>query len=139
MPTPSHAIEAERSMPVVAGVVETLNAITIGVLQLEAALSVVAHLASTADPDPMAQAMALQAYVRDARLGEDALLYAAALEARVTARAAWSAEHDPRRQSNAHSVIEAAARFPMSDTSEGIRFDAPAFQEMVLFIEELPW
>ena len=135
----SQAIRPDGATPAANGVLEILNANPIGVDQLEAALSVVAQLPATSDRDPMAQVTALQAYVRNAQLGDDALLYAAALDARVTALAAWIAEHDPQRQWNAQAVIEAAARFPMSDLREGIRFDAPAFQEMILFIEELPW
>lgn len=135
----TEAPRAEGATPFVAGVVETLNAIPIGVAQLDAALSVVADLPATGDRDPMAQAAALQADVRDTQLGDDALLYAAALDARVTALAGWTAVHDPQRQWNTQAVIEAAARFPLSDLPNGIGFDAPAFQEMILFIEELPW
>jgi hypothetical protein len=87
-------LRVERATQLVAGMVETLKAIPIGVAQLDAALSVVVDLPATGDHDPMAQAAALRACVRDAELGDHPLLYAAALDARVTALAGWTAEHE---------------------------------------------
>lgn len=43
------------------------------------------------------------------------------------------------RQSDAESVIEAASRFPLSESDDGVIFEPGGFQEMILFIEELPW
>jgi hypothetical protein len=36
-------------------------------------------------------------------------------------------------------VIEAASRFPLSESDDGVIFEPGGFQEMILFIEELPW
>lgn len=69
----------------------------------------------------------------------DDAVVAAALHARVTAFAKWTAAHDRDRQSNAEAVIEATARFPLGDCDSGVAFDPAGFQEMILFIEELPW
>ncbi|WHU04396.1 hypothetical protein [Sphingomonas sp. NIBR02145] len=80
----------------------------------------------------------LQPYARDAGFADDALA-GAALHARVTALAKWTAAHDPLRQSDAEAIVEAAARHPLVEGEAGIGFEAPAFQEMILFIEELPW
>jgi hypothetical protein len=63
----------------------------------------------------------------------------AALAARVEALGRWQAEHDPQRQSNQEAMVEAAARFPMTERAGGPEFEPAAFQEMILFIEELPW
>jgi hypothetical protein len=85
-----------------------------------------------------AQALVLQEFARDNGLGESPLV-SAALHARVAALAKWTALCDPRREENAEAVVEAAARYPLSDLAGGVGFEAEGFQEMVLFIEELPW
>lgn len=43
------------------------------------------------------------------------------------------------RQSDARSVLEAAVRFPLSDTDSGIGFESRGFQEPILFADDLPW
>lgn len=122
----------------VASATARLNAVPLSGAQVAAALEVLALLPAKHREDPRSQAAVLQAYARDVGLAEDALA-GAALHARVTALAKWTAAHDPLRQSNAEAVIEAAARHPLVETDGGIGFEAPAFQEMILFIEELPW
>ena len=116
---------------------DRLNAVPLSGPQLEAALEILAALPAHLRALPAAQSLALQAYAREAGFEEEAA--SAALHARVTALAKWTAAHDPERQSDARSVLEAAARFPFSEGECGIMFDAAGFQEMVLFIEELPW
>ncbi|MET0245682.1 MAG: hypothetical protein ABW182_02945, partial [Sphingomonas sp.] len=61
------------------------------------------------------------------------------LHARVAALTKWTEAHDPLRQSDAEAVVEAAARQPLVETAAGVGFEAPALQELILFIEELPW
>lgn len=63
----------------------------------------------------------------------------AALHARVTALTKWTAARDPERQSDVRSVLEATARFPLSDTDAGIGFEAAGFEELILIIDDLPW
>lgn len=120
-----------------ASATDRLNAVPFSGVQVAAALEVLAMLPPTHRDDPRSQAAVLQAYARDAGFAEDALA-GAALHARVTALAKWTAAHDPLRQSDAEAVIE-AARHPLVETEAGVGFEAPAFQEMILFIEELPW
>jgi hypothetical protein len=117
---------------------DRLNAVPLSGAQVAAALEVLALLPAAHRDDPRSQALVLQAYVRDAGFAEDTFA-GAALHARVTALAKWTAGHDPLRQSDAAAVIEAAARHPLVETEAGIGFEAPAFQEMILFMEELPW
>lgn len=114
-----------------------LNGVAISAFQLQSALEVLARLPAHLRGIPHVQALALQAFADDEGFTDDCA--SAALHARVTALAKWTAAHDPDRQSNAEAVIEAAARFPMTDEPTGIAFDPAGFQEMVLFIEELPW
>jgi len=64
---------------------------------------------------------------------------ALALAARTEALAVWTAKHDPRREWDAEAVLAAAAQFPIAMTADGYAFDAAGFQEMILFVEELPW
>lgn len=66
-------------------------------------------------------------------------LRAAALQARVTALADWIETHDPAHQSESAALREAAARHLLSASDSGIGFEASGFQELVLFLEELPW
>ncbi len=120
-----------------ASVTDRLNAVPLSGAQLAAALKVLAMLPSTHRNDPRSQATVLQAYAHDAGFAEDAVA-GAALHARVTALAKWTTAHDPLRQSDAEAVVEAAARHPLVDTAGGIGFEGAAFQEMILFIEELP-
>ncbi|MDP5280085.1 hypothetical protein Q9Q95_14230 [Sphingomonas sp. DG1-23] len=117
---------------------DRLNAIILAGPQLAAALEVLAMLPAGRRADPYAQAEVLQAYARDARFADD-VVAGAALHARVTALAKWTAAHDPLRQSGPEAVLEAAARHPLVETEAGIGFEGAAFQEMVLFVEELPW
>jgi hypothetical protein len=119
------------------GPIERLNAVIITGRQLEAALAVLAALPVDLHQRPDAQTLALQAYAREAGFEDERA--SAALHARVTALAKWTAEHDPERQSNAEAVLEAAARFPLGDTDAGINFEPAGFQELVLFIEDLPF
>jgi hypothetical protein len=114
-----------------------LNAVALSAANIQAALEVLARTPPQAQGNPRAQAAFLRAYVRDAALPDDAVV-AAALHARVTALAKWTATHDPDRQS-AEAVIEATAGFPLGDCDSGVAFDPAGFQEMILFIEELPW
>lgn len=114
---------------------DLLNAVPVSPAQIEAALEVLAALPAHLRARPHAQA--LQAYAREAGFEEDAA--SAALHARVTALAKWTAAHDPERQSDVRSVLEAAARFPLSDTEAGIGFEAGGFQELILFIDDLPF
>lgn len=118
--------------------IERLNAVQLTGTQIAAALRALALLPAANRDDPRAQAVLLQAYARDAGFAEEGLA-GAALHARVSALAKWTAAHDPLRQSDAEAVMEAAARHPLVETEAGIGFEAPAFQEMILFIEELPW
>lgn len=118
--------------------VDILNAVPLAGAQLSAALEILARLPAAHCSDPRSQAMVLQAYARDARFADNALA-GAALHARVTALAKWTSAHDPLRQSDPVAVMEAAARHPLVETDTGIGFEGAAFQEMVLFIEELPW
>lgn len=114
-----------------------LNAVSISGLQLEAALEVLAALPAHLRSRPGAQALALQAYAKEAGF-EDADA-SAVLHARVTALAKWTAVHDPERQSDPRSVLEAATRFPLSEAGAGIVFEPGGFQELILFIDDLPW
>lgn len=116
---------------------DLLNAAPVSAAQLEAALEVLATLPAHLRASPHAQALALQAYAREAGFEEEAA--SAALHARVTAPAKWTAAHDPEHQSDARSVLEAAARFPLGDTEDGIGFEASGFQELMLFIDDLPF
>lgn len=129
-------VSASASSPTNA--IGRLNVIPLVGAQLSAALEILALLPDERRTDPHAQAMALQAYARDAGFVDD-MIAAAALHARVTALTKWTAANDPGRQSDANAVIEAAARFPLEDGVGGITFEPGGFQEMVLFIEELPW
>jgi hypothetical protein len=115
-----------------------LNAVSFAPVQIEGALEAVAMLPLAAQRDPVAQSLALQKYARDTGIGEDAAV-SAALHARVAALAKWTAAHDPNRQSSPDAIIAAAAHFPLVSLSNGIGFEPAGFQEMILFIEELPW
>jgi hypothetical protein len=117
--------------------IDNLNAVHISGPQLEAALQVLATLPAHLQALPEAQARALHAYASEA--GFEADHAAAALHARVTALAKWTAAHDPERQSDARAVLEAAGRFPLGVTESGIGFEPGGFQELVLFIDSLPW
>lgn len=116
---------------------ERLNAVLVNGLELQAALERLESLPARSRGDPRAQALALQAFVEEEMDGN--IFASAALHARATALTKWTAAHDPQRQSNAKSVIDAAARFPLNEGAAGIEFEAAGFQEMILFIEELPW
>jgi hypothetical protein len=115
-----------------------LNAVAVAPAQLTAALETLSLLPQGAQRDPRAQAFALQAYAGEAGLGDDPTL-SAALHARVTALAKWTAAHDPGRQSDPEAVIAASSQFRLSALATGIGFEPAGFQEMILFIEELPW
>jgi hypothetical protein len=115
-----------------------LNSVALTSAQIAAALQVIALLPEGQRVDPRAQAMVLQAYALDAGFTDEAIA-GAALHARVTALAKWTAAHDPLRQSDPSAVFEATARHPLVETDDGIGFEGSSFQEMVLFIEELPW
>jgi hypothetical protein len=117
---------------------DRLNAVPLSGAQVAAALEVLSLLPAAHRDDPRSQATVLQAYARDAGFADDATA-GAALHARVTSLKKWTAANDPLRQSNAEAVMEAAALHPLVEIDGGIGFEAPAFQEMILFIEELPW
>lgn len=116
---------------------DRLNAVAVSSSQLEAALDVLAALPAHLQARPAAQALALRAYAKEAGFEEDDA--SAVLHARVTALAKWMEAHDPERQSDARSVLEAAARFPLGETESGIGFEPGGFQELILFIDDLPW
>ncbi|WP_221262556.1 hypothetical protein [Sphingomonas kyeonggiensis] len=115
-----------------------LNAVAITAGQFQGAMETLAALPDPARRDPAAQAIALQAYASDAGLGEDPLV-SAALHARITALAKWTTAWDPDRQSDVQAVIDSAVRFPLSAGVNGIAFEPAGFQELILFIEALPW
>ncbi|MBC9030792.1 hypothetical protein IAG41_00150 [Sphingomonas sp. JC676] len=118
--------------------IEALNAPLFTGAQIAAALEVLAMLPEAHRDNPHAQAAVLQAYARDAGL-RDETISAVALHARVTALAKWTAAHDPQRQSDPEAVLEAAARHSLSESGSGVAFEPTGFQELILFIEELPW
>jgi hypothetical protein len=64
---------------------------------------------------------------------------AAAIHARALALVNWRAAHDPHGESNDEALLEAAARFPLTEQAGEPGFEAAGFQELALFIEELPW
>lgn len=115
-----------------------LNSVTLTGAQIAAALQLLALMPAGQQENPRAQAMVLQAYALDAGFADEAIA-GAALHARVTALAKWTAADDPLRQSDPGALIEATARHPLVETEAGIGFEGAAFQEMILFIEELPW
>jgi hypothetical protein len=116
---------------------DLLNGVTLSGPQIEAALEILAALSEHLRVRPAAQALALQAYAREAGFQEEHA--PAALHARVTALAKWTATRDPERQSDVRSVMEATARFPLAETDAGIGFEPGGFQELILFIDDLPW
>ena len=121
----------------ISSAMERLNGVKISAAQIQTALERLSSLPAHLRDKPPAQALALQALVTEEALPED---YAsAALHARVVALAKWAALCDPNRQSDAEAVIEAASRFPLSESDDGVIFEPGGFQEMILFIEELPW
>ena len=127
------------AIPVSAGdTVAVLNDETVTPRQIEAALCVLEELPDAQRRDPVLRANALQAYACEAGPGDEAVA-SAALEARITALARWTDSHDPERQSDAQAVLCAAARFPLAEIGGDIGFEPTGFQEMILFIEELPW
>lgn len=87
---------------------------------------------------PRTQALILQAFARDAGFDNETIA-GAALHARATALAKWTVTHDPDRHSAGSVVMEAAARFPLREGKHGIEFEPAGFQELLLFIEKLPW
>lgn len=121
----------------IASAMARLNAVTLSAAQLQGALECVASLPGHLRDHPTAQALALQAFAQDEALADDDA--AAALHARIAALGRWTAVHDPERQSDAEAVIDAASRFPLSESDDGVIFEPGGFQEMILFIEELPW
>jgi len=133
----SNAVRQERSAPA-GDPTARLSAVELSAAQIEAALRVLATLPREEADNPLAQAAALQDYARACSSGCDVLV-ATALHARVTALAKWTAAFDPERQSDAEAVLEATARFPLSELPDGIGFEPGGFQELILFIEELPW
>lgn len=84
----------------------------------------------------MMQIAFAQTYTAEA--GFEEAFASAALHARVTALAKWTAAHDPDRQSDARSALKAAARFPPFETA-GTGFEPGGFQELILFIDDLRW
>jgi hypothetical protein len=116
----------------------SLNAVTLSSAEIATALQVAALLPQAAQREPISQAEALQTHVAEAGRG-GAPAASAALHARLTALAKWTGTHDPGRQSDPEAVIAAAAQFPLSDLDTGVGFEPAGFQEMILFIEELPW
>ncbi|MDT8760528.1 hypothetical protein MZO42_17645 [Sphingomonas psychrotolerans] len=129
---------ASASIEFASGATGQFNSIALTPAQFGAALQVLAMLPAIERVDPRAQAKALQAYARGAGFTDEALA-GAALHARVTALARWTAAHDPLRQSDPQAVIEAAARHHLVGTDCGVGFEGASFQELILFIEELPW
>jgi hypothetical protein len=115
-----------------------LNAVAIDARQIEAALQRRVLLPAEQRGDPAAQAASFLAYARDASLA-DPTNVALALHARVAALDHWAATHDPAAQLDQAALHEAAARMPLSDGGDGAAFEAAGFQELLLFIEELPW
>lgn len=137
LPMQPAAKPRDMDMSIDMSATDRLNAVPISGPQLEAALEILAALPAHLRAGPAAQALALQAYAREAGFEEDAA--SAALHARVAALAKWTAAHDPDRQSDARSVLEAVARFPLGETEAGIGFEPGGFQALILFIDELPW
>lgn len=132
----SQAINPETATPL--DVMGALNAVTFAAAHIQGALEALAMLPPRAQKDPLVQALQFQAYVREAALPDEPMV-SASLHARITALAKWTAAHDPARQSDAEAVIAATARYPLSEVADGIGFEPSGFQEMILFIEELPW
>jgi len=115
----------------------SLNAVAIGAADLEAAMKMLAAMPDSRR-DPAIRRRALRQFACDAGFADEERA-GAALHARITALSNWIERHDPHGQSDPQAVLEAAARFPLSELSAGFGFDPAGFQEMVLFIEELPW
>ena len=126
-----------RTRPRAARSPESLNMVAISASHLDAAMKVLAAMPAS-HRDPSIERRALQQVARDAGFAE-AERAGAALDARITALSNWIEAHDPHRQSDAQAVLEAAARFPLGAFPGGLGFDPAGFQEMVLFLEELPW
>jgi len=115
-----------------------LNAVHLTGERISAALEALAMLPGVHRDDPRSQALVLQACARDAGF-EDDVIAGAAMHARVTALAKWIAVHDPARQSGPDAIAEATARHPLVESEHGIAFEPSGFQELILFIDELPW
>ncbi|MBT2189405.1 hypothetical protein [Sphingobium nicotianae] len=134
----SEAISAGGAIEEGSAVLDSLNLAKFSAPQIDTALRLVEQLSAPERGDPVSCRSALQAYARGAGF-DDAILAAEALRVRVAALAKWRAGHDPLRQSNAQSVVEAAAVSRLSELADGIGFEPAAFQEFILFIEEIPW
>jgi len=134
---PEPADAEARTKPQAAQAPASLNAVAIGTAHLEAAMKMLAEMPDSRR-DPAIRRRALRQFARDAGFADEERA-GAALHARITALSNWIEQHDHHRQSDTQAVLEAAARFPLSELAGGFGFDPAGFQEMVLFIEELPW
>jgi hypothetical protein len=61
------------------------------------------------------------------------------LRVRVAALIAWRSVYDPQRAIDDGALLDAAARFPLRLEEDGFRFEPHGFQEMIEFIDEMPW
>lgn len=59
--------------------------------------------------------------------------------ARLQALERWVAENDPDRVIDRAHLLDAAALATLTDSGDGVGFDAAHFGELVEFVAELPW
>jgi len=126
-----------RAKPQAAHTPDALNTVAISAAHLEAVMKVFAAMPESRRDSPN-RSRALRQFARDAGFADEERV-SAALHARITALSNWIERHDPHGQSDTQTVYEAAARFPLSALPGGFGFEPAGFQEMVLFIEDLPW
>ena len=117
----TQSVRAGRGSRRESGEIDRLNAVSISAAQIAAAME-----GRSADDDVKANTASNSEI-------------AAALHARVIALAHWRAAHDPHCQANCEALIEASARFPLTGQKGEPGFEPAGFQELALFIEELPW
>jgi hypothetical protein len=115
-----------------------LNQVVLTAAQIEAAGEALALLPSHHRDQVGLEPAALEGYAKDAVPGDPGNA-AAALFARLTALAHWQAAHDAHHDVEARILFEATARMPLTDCDGRMGFDPAGFQELMLFIEELPW
>lgn len=116
---------------------KALNAVSFTGEHVQSALVVLRCLPREDQFDPAAQAEAIADYA--AATGIVSPIAAPALHARIIALNKWTAEHDPRHDSDAVTVTDAAATCPLIDGGKGISFDPDRFAETMALVADMLW
>jgi hypothetical protein len=134
---PEQRAAIEQRLNPEGGLLAAINAVAITGPQMRAAINAIAHIQVRSQADAVQHARILGDFARE--YGFPSNYAGPALHARAVAMDRWCRLHDPHGQTDVDAFFEAAGRFPLTQTEQGMAFEPEGFADLISIITDMPF